>query len=229
MGEMYISTHAPRTGSDSASDESAACRNHFNPRSPHGERQKSSKAQTMCWTFQPTLPARGATDELFASSGEEKFQPTLPARGATRSLPRHSGRTKFQPTLPARGATTPQAHPFRRKQISTHAPRTGSDDYSRSIATTLYQFQPTLPARGATSTPMTACSGATHFNPRSPHGERQGRPHGGVHRLHISTHAPRTGSDDTQGRANILTQLFQPTLPARGATCTVLVVLTALF
>ena len=56
-----ISTHAPRTGSDAATANTAA-------------RSR----------FQPTLPARGATtaggDVLYPG----EFQPTLPARGATR-------------------------------------------------------------------------------------------------------------------------------------------------
>ena len=56
------------------------------------------------------------------------------------------------------------------------------------------------------------------FNPRSPHGERLTRD--GTMRVskYISTHAPRTGSDENQ--LNRLHELlaFQPTLPARGAT-----------
>ena len=35
----------------------------------------------------------------------------------------------------------------------------------------------------------------TDFNPRSPHGERPKRPKKAYHRLTISIHAPRTGSD----------------------------------
>ena len=79
-------------------------------------------------------------------------------------------------------------------------------------------FQSTLPARGATRKLLATLSARSHFNPRSPHGERRYRakttaarmkhfnprsPHGErlcrvvvvqvVHR--ISIHAPRTGSD----------------------------------
>ena len=61
---------------------------------------------------------------------------------------------------------------FQTMAISIHAPRTGSD-----AAYAVY-----LPKKG-------------HFNPRSPHGERQPC---GCH-IHvgqaISIHAPRTGSD----------------------------------
>ena len=57
-------------------------------------------------------------------------------------------------------------------QISTHAPRTGSDKLRGNVTTNLKQFQPTLPARGATIVDLA----------RTPW---EG----------ISTHAPRTGSD----------------------------------
>ena len=126
---------------------------------------------------------------------EEVFQPTLPARGATH-LPLALGHADFpfQPTLPARGATTPQAHPFRRKQISTHAPRTGSDLLENAQKELDKKFQPTLPARGAT-TLRRQRKPQRDFNPRSPHGERP--------RLVCPHH---------------FAQQFQPTLPARGAT-----------
>ena len=78
-----ISIHAPRTGSDVSKFTSmylldiqstlpargatfwtmpvrvAIC--YFNPRSPHGERQKRAVLQDKRCRFQPTLPARGAT------------------------------------------------------------------------------------------------------------------------------------------------------------------------
>ena len=79
--------------------------------------------------------------------------------------------------------------------ISIHAPRTGSDIPSSADHMALDKFQSTLPARGATICTLTTANcnvfqstlparGATmnqprlvvyspHFNPRSPHGERQ--------------------------------------------------------
>ena len=101
----------------------------------------------------------------------------------------------FQPTLPARGATGWCWHDFRRKEISTHAPRTGSDCLLGAASWLRTTFQPTLPARGATK------------------GDTLGDP-GQI----ISTHAPRTGSDTVE-QVEIYDQNgFQPTLPARGAT-----------
>ena len=40
--QMYISIHAPRTGSDEADDFQVPYFEHFNPRSPHGERRTCS-------------------------------------------------------------------------------------------------------------------------------------------------------------------------------------------
>ena len=56
-----------------------------------------------------------------------RFQPTLPARGATDTLKQQLSDAKFQPTLPARGATVATFPPETYVEISTHAPRTGSD------------------------------------------------------------------------------------------------------
>ena len=59
---IKISTHAPRTGSDQVFDN----------------------AWVQDVAFQPTLPARGATNCcLIMRATSFAFQPTLPARGAT--------------------------------------------------------------------------------------------------------------------------------------------------
>ena len=147
---------------------------------------------------------------------------------------------QFQSTLPARGATDAARVASSYRDISIHAPRTGSDWICRDSS-----------------------KSAHDFNPRSPHGER---PLGGVqysrenvfqstlpargatcgnrrrnHNRSISIHAPRTGSDlPKQSRIAFQADyfnprsphgerplkiaicrtfsLFQSTLPARGAT-----------
>ena len=81
-------------------------------------------------------------------------------------------RTVFQPSLPARGATGPLDHRLVLDEISTLAPREGSDGV-----------------------------------PNSPGGPRP-----------ISTLAPREGSDSAGIPQNWTKHLFQPSLPARGAT-----------
>ena len=83
----------------------------------------------------------------------------------------------------------------------------------------MYLFQPTLPVRGATLHTSCDSSHATNFNPRSPCGERQSLLFGVAPRVHISTHAPRAGSDLFSTSPSTPAFLFQPTLPVRGATC----------
>ena len=56
----------------------------------------------------------------------------------------------FQPTLPVRGATRMYIDFFVEVNISTHAPRAGSDLIFQRTAMCLRRFQPTLPVRGAT-------------------------------------------------------------------------------
>ena len=146
-----ISIHAPRMGSDHQQETAQGNRNHFNPRSPHGERPGMYKASTAAAAFQSTLPAWGAT----ATRG---------SRGSTR-------------------------------RISIHAPRMGSD-----ILLSSRRRRP------------------THFNPRSPHGERLGLGDGGFIGQHISIHAPRMGSDKAIPNQRFNVVLFQSTLPAWGAT-----------
>ena len=146
---------------------------YFNPRSPHGERREGTGWRTVCPYFNPRPPHGERRVCCTQKSTSITFQPTLPARGATRASSfRFAVGQEFQPTLPARGAT-----------------------YSCFSFCVIPAFQPTLPARGATPTSGTIFPPAMHFNPRSPHGERQ---YGGLAvggHLDISTHAPRTGSD----------------------------------
>ncbi len=56
-----ISIHAPRTGSDPFALQNRALFVHFNPRSPHGERPEQPAEHASGQQFQSTLPARGAT------------------------------------------------------------------------------------------------------------------------------------------------------------------------
>ena len=127
----YISTHAPRTGSD--------CykwyRKHYSCSiSTHAPRTGSDAFHQLLPAdveviFQPTLPARGATTiPILPNEEAKKFQPTLPARGATYVPGKKEHMIyKFQPTLPARGATILPNIKATTLSISTHAPRTGSD------------------------------------------------------------------------------------------------------
>ena len=100
-----ISIHAPRTGSDG-----------FKSSAGHARR------------FQSTLPARGATRVHHArASCQRHFNPRSPhgERRPVTQLCVSAG--TFQSTLPARGATPGLLRPRLLRQISIHAPRTGSD------------------------------------------------------------------------------------------------------
>ena len=56
-----ISIHAPLTGSDGRLIPIERNPDDFNPRSPYGERPGICAASPCQWTFQSTLPLRGAT------------------------------------------------------------------------------------------------------------------------------------------------------------------------
>ena len=101
----------------------------------------------------------------------------------------------FQSTLPARGATNGEYAVGGKLMISIHAPRTGSDMLSFSVAASPKQISIHAPRTGSDGSGYVHFSAFSYFNPRSPHGERRGRL-----------------------REGKMVDLFQSTLPARGAT-----------
>ena len=192
---IWISIHAPLTGSDGLHLGGIRVLSHFNPRSPYGERPPASLILHQARRFQSTLPLRGATTFDLASTPSAGFQSTLPLRGATsiraltfssRAISIHAPLTGsdryspsqwrpfkgFQSTLPLRGATICLGGRNPGIPISIHAPLTGSDAALRSQYVECLEFQSTLPLRGATL-----------------HG------HGPKDKALISIHAPLTGSD----------------------------------
>ena len=129
IGQLaLISIHAPREGSDGLKVVSRIVTNHFYPRSPRGERQRSHSGRQHPPQFLSTLPARGATfDALQAFLYSSHFYPRSPRGERQRS---HSGRQhppQFLSTLPARGATLYWSLGTESVVISIHAPREGSD------------------------------------------------------------------------------------------------------
>ena len=166
----------------------------FNPRSPHGERQRLHRRERrlllisihaprtgsdditgerlVSEEFQSTLPARGATGTTAPTATYGQFQSTLPARGATHPLRHHHIAVLFQSTLPARGAT--MMHPRRsaKVKISIHAPRTGSDRAAVADKSGAEHFNPRSPHGERPFALIHVHTSKTHFNPRSPHGER---------------------------------------------------------
>ena len=123
----------------------------------------------------------------------------------------------FQSTLPARGATLSGSDGAPSPKISIHAPRTGSDPCPPYPDNQQWQISIHAPRTGSDVICYTTKPVETHFNPRSPHGERLNcfryRPcidtfqstlpargatdacFACAHSIRISIHAPRTGSD----------------------------------
>ena len=124
--------------------------------------------------------------------------------------------------------------------ISIHAPREGSDSKAVNISrpclnfnprsprgerliigmflSIVVKFQSTLPARGATTSSVVSTQPGTI----SIHAPREGSDPSlstsSLASLDISIHAPREGSDLIILVRNMAKQIFQSTLPARGAT-----------
>ena len=127
LGEQaaqVISIHAPRGGSDRAGTRWRREPQHFNPRSPWGERLGTGMYQGVVWKFQSTLPVGGATTgRRSVTVPSEDFNPRSPWGE------RHDG--------------DPQ--PQGRGRISIHAPRGGSDDYYSAVCRLFRNFNPRSP------------------------------------------------------------------------------------
>ena len=168
---------------------------YFNPRSPHGERPKM-QPRVPASAISTHAPRTGSDGGFVTDDdGTTTFQPTLPARGATQPHRQKNSALSFQPTLPARGATNQLLDLRRRPSISTHAPRTGSDVvYRREKKQWLISTHAPrtgsdrIPAVGGDETPVIS----THAPRTGSDQSLSGRLN---RRMSISTHAPRTGSD----------------------------------
>ena len=124
----YISIHAPRTGSDSAPAFAPDAAEHFNPRSPHGERPEDDIEDSRLLVFQSTLPARGATRLLtfWTTSGQISIH--APRTGSDAELAFVAQLGKISIHAPRTGSDLALDIDDDVDFISIHAPRTGSDD-----------------------------------------------------------------------------------------------------
>ena len=240
--KAHISIHAPCTGSDDCTQRHCFVRQHFNPRSLHGERQPLIILTTRAREFQSTLPARGATrtdydrlPDVFKISIHAPCTGSDTSRRITSSSwnnfnPRslHGERPvwtdkffyvrAFQSTLPARGATSVAHDAVRRKIISIHAPCTGSDWFGIPFTTDHCLFQSTLPARGATRIllPAVAATGISIHAPCT--GSDKKLPVIPTSNYTISIHAPCTGSDQRRLACG-LTLEISIHAPCTGSDC----------
>ena len=195
-GHSLISIHAPLTGSDHNHVAQAAAQKDFNPRSPYGERLLATSIAPGAVRFQSTLPLRGAT------------APAVPVARPT---------CNFNPRSPygERLCFYTAGHVFR--DISIHAPLTGSDfGFTLSILA-FSQFQSTLPLRGATPRAFHFAYPIFDFNPRSPYGERPANKILDLTPIEFQSTLPLRGATLFSG-GNINGNIFQSTLPLRGAT-----------
>ena len=106
VSSVKISIHAPRVGSVPSDTVCFHRYQHFNPRSPGGERRSS------IFGGMPIVPT---------------FQSTLPGWGASTQATKHDQHYyTFQSTLPGWGASGYQNQHYTAREISIHAPRVGS-------------------------------------------------------------------------------------------------------
>ena len=146
---------------------------HFNPRSPHGERPAFGRpASTLEQSFQSTLPARGATPPVVWLQRNHDISIHAPRTGSDRVLRQGTHIEVISIHAPRTGSDEENLVARLRRTISIHAPRTGSDAHQRAhgLAQTISIHAP----RTGSDSASTAGDGHTsHFNPRSPHGERR--------------------------------------------------------
>ena len=172
---FVISTHAPHAGSD------------WSQRAGRCTRSK----------FQPTLPMRGATGDAPLGGAHRPISTHAPHAGSDCDRLRGRGHERdFNPRSPC-GERLRFRHPhLRALRISTHAPHAGSDS-GRSRQSSFLIISTHAPHAGSDFFVAQIREDLSYFNPRSPCGERRGRPKG-----------------------RIIGEKFQPTLPMRGATAT---------
>ena len=169
----WISIHAPRVGSDSTPVFSS-----WIPKiSIHAPRVGSDPSRASYPGKQKDFNPRSPCGERHLPGkhylDSDLFQSTLPVWGATIStLLFCLSHWEFQSTLPVWGATGLGAFQQRPVVISIHAPRVGSDIISISASLPLTHFNPRSPC-GERRCSTCVSRTALNFNPRSPCGERR--------------------------------------------------------
>ena len=172
-----------------------ACpRRYFNPRSPHGERPRAVHGMLINRIISIHAPRTGSD---FAAA----FQPRAgnisihaPRTGSDNASSRCSFLMEISIHAPRTGSDAGAVHGDDRLGISIHAPRTGSDPV-----------------------PSSPVKRPAHFNPRSPHGERQGQQGRKKDHQNFNPRSPH-GERLAARKSRTRPLAFQSTLPARGAT-----------
>ena len=191
----YISIHAPRVGSDRNVPANPRHGQHFNPRSPCGERRsKTDKYADTPQDFNPRSPCGERLLRRFYNFRHKSISIHAPRVGSDwRGIARWAGDNHFNPRSPCgeRPMGGNAAHAGRHfnprspcgerhqcdgirldgQRISIHAPRVGSDkriilDANRHVISIH------APRVGSDWRGIVRWAGDNHFNPRSPCGER---------------------------------------------------------
>ena len=169
-----ISIHAPRGGSDRTRRTKGHGNRYFNPRSPWGERLKTTDIiRKRAQNFNPRSPwgERLCLRPIFARK-EKTFQSTLPVGGATDSV-------VYQIAVTG---------------ISIHAPRGGSDQLRMRKNNENRNFNPRSPW-GERQTVCYTIVNKERFQSTLPVGGATKAHDRHLLYLRISIHAPRGGSD----------------------------------
>ena len=172
---QFISTHAPRTGSDSITTEKAPTFHNSTHAPRTGSDGDLRRALKIGNVFQPTLPARGATEGRRQAHDYRGISTHAPRTGSDGcgTLSTNCKEAYFNPRSPHGERRPPPCPPTTATaHFNPRSPHGERPAGCGSPRRKKWPFQPTLPARGATSTARTLTSTFTHFNPRSPHGER---------------------------------------------------------
>ena len=147
-----ISIHAPSKGSDKGYCLIVTVMGDFNPRSQQRERRWRFPQHTPRREFQSTLPAKGATTQIFNDCLERPISIHAPSKGSDLP-PRYSNLPhplNFNPRSQQRERPDRRNRDGDQQVISIHAPSKGSDRAAGEILTPRKKFQSTLPAKGAT-------------------------------------------------------------------------------
>ena len=169
----------------------------FNPRSPYGERPGTSIRSLPAREFQSTLPIRGATMMPFASCRLVPISIHAPHTGSDLHDADGDEVLLISIHAPHTGSDLHDADGDEVLLISIHAPHTGSDWSSGAPRTRRSHFNPRSPY-GERRGRAPPADPRADFNPRSPYGERLSSVLLFEEASVISIHAPHTGSD---GRA----------------------------
>ena len=177
----------------------------------------SGVVASMMFVFQSTLPVWGATPEpLTGRTAQRHFNPRSPCGERRRYKVQDFPGLLFQSTLPVWGATAGNGVVFAKIHISIHAPRVGSDCNSIRQRFDQSHFNPRSPC-GERRLAIQTEPYFRYFNPRSPCGERPTNTSHVPQELQFQSTLPVWGATSLYAYS-LRPQAFQSTLPVWGAT-----------